>query len=207
VAKSGFITTLYALFIPLIMMGLTGKKYRKTFWALILMALIGMALMCNLDLKDLNHGDFFTLLCALCGACHIIYIGKIANEISSPIEFNFLQNFFVALFSLVIALTFKGPVSLLPLANFNSSAVRGLIFLGVFSSMLAFTIQVIAQRKIPTHIAGLIFLMESPFAALFGYFVFKEVLNPLNLLGAGLIMLAVLLVPIFGREVTTVIKD
>ena len=92
VAKSGFITTLYSLFIPITMMALTGKKYRKTFWSLILMALFGMALMCNLEVKDLNKGDFITLLCSLSASFHIMYIGKVASEISSPIEFNFLQN-------------------------------------------------------------------------------------------------------------------
>jgi drug/metabolite transporter (DMT)-like permease len=203
VAKSGFITTLYSLFIPLTMMALTGKKYRATFWSLVIMALVGMALMCNLEVKDLNQGDFLTLLCAICAAFHIMYIGKVASQISSPVEFNFLQNFFVAIFSVLIALIFKGPVDLSPLADFHSEAVRGLLFLGIISSMISFTIQVVAQKKIPAHIAGLIFLMESPFAALFGYFIFKELLNPLNLLGASMIMLSVILVPVFGREVTT----
>lgn len=203
VAKSGFITTLYSLFIPLTMMALTGKKYRGTFWCLIIMALIGMALMCNLEVRDLNKGDFLTLLCAICAAFHIMYIGKVASVIESPVEFNFLQNVFVAVFSVTIALIFRGPVDLSVLTNFHSDAVRGLLFLGVISSMISFTIQVVAQKKIPAHIAGLIFLMESPFAALFGYFIFKELLNPLNILGAGLIMLSVLLVPVFGREVTT----
>ncbi len=206
VAKSGFITTLYALFIPLTMMALTGKKYRKTFWGLILLALFGMALLCNLEVKDLNRGDLITLLCAICGSFHIIYIGKVASEISSPIEFNFLQNFFVGIFSFLVAMIFKGPISLSPLSNFNSEAVHGLLFLGIVSSMIAFSIQVIAQKKIPEHIAGLVFLMESPFAALFGFLLFKEVLNPLNLLGAALIMLSVFLVPILGREVTTTIE-
>ncbi|MDO9182358.1 MAG: DMT family transporter [Bacteriovorax sp.] len=203
VAKSGFITTLYALFIPLSMMALTGRKYRTSFWFLILMALIGMALMCNLEVKDLNTGDLLTLLCAVFAAFHIIYIGKVANSIESAVEFNFLQNFFVGIFSVSIAFIFKGPVGLSILADYHSEAFRGLIFLGVFSSMIAFTIQVVAQKKIPVHIAGLIFLMESPFAAMFGYFVFRELLNPLNILGAGLIMLSVILVPVLGREVTT----
>ena len=48
--------------------------------------------------------------------------------------------------------------------------------------------------------------MESPFAALFGFLIFKEILSPLNLIGAALIMLSVFLVPVFGREVTTPIK-
>lgn len=203
VAKSGFITTLYSLFIPLFMMLFTGKKYRPTFWMLIVMALLGMALMCNLEVKDLNKGDFLTLLCAISAAFHIMYIGKISNQIESPVEFNFLQNFFVALFSIAIALLFSGPVDLAPLKDFHSQAVRGLLFLGIVSSMIAFTIQVVAQKKIPVHIAGLIFLMESPFAAMFGYIVFKEVLTPQNMLGAALIMLSVILVPVFGRVVTT----
>lgn len=203
VAKSGFITTLYALFIPLIMMAFTGKRYRPVFWMLVLMALIGMALMCNLEVKGLNFGDFLTLLCAICSAFHIMYIGKVSSQIDSPVEFNFLQNFFTALFSIVIALIFRGPVDLAPLGDFSSQAMKGLFFLGIVSSMISFTIQVVAQKKIPAHIAGLIFLMESPFAAVFGYLVFGELLNPVNIIGAVLIMLSVLLVPVFGREVTT----
>jgi drug/metabolite transporter (DMT)-like permease len=203
VAKSGFITTLYALFVPLIMIGVSGKKYRSTYWLLILLALFGIALMCNLEVKDLNEGDFLTLLCAISAALHILYISHISAKIDSAIEFNFLQSFFTAIFSVVIAFIFRGPVNLTPLLDVQSLAVRGLLFLGIVSSMISFTIQVVAQKKVPAHIAGLIFLMESPFAAVFGYLVFNEVLNPLNMLGAALIMSSVLLVPVFGRDVTT----
>lgn len=170
---------------------------------LILMALAGMALMCNLEVKDLNVGDFLTLLCAFSAAFHIMYIGKVAAHIDSAIEFNFLQNFFVALFALTLAMIMKGQVSLAPLLHFESDAVKGLLFLGIISSMISFSIQVIAQKKIPSHIAGLIFLMESPFAAVFGYFIFRESLNQMNVLGAILVMLSVVLVPVLGREVTT----
>lgn len=203
VAKSGFITTLYALFIPLITMLFTGKVFRTTFWLLVFMALLGMAFMCNFEIKDLNGGDFLTLLCSISAAFHIMYVGKVAKSIESPVEFNFLQNFFVGIFSVAVALLFKGRVNLSPLGDFYSPAVKGLLFLGIASSMIAFSIQVITQKKIPSHIAGLIFLMESPFAALFGYFIFGEFLNPMNLFGAFLIMLSVFLVPVFGREVTT----
>lgn len=203
VAKSGFITTLYSLFIPLIMMIFAGKSYRSTFWALVLMALAGMGLMCNLEIKDLNRGDFLTLLCSICAALHILYVGKVASVIESPVEFNFLQNFFVSLFAISMAFIFKGSVDLSPLKDIHSEALRGLLFLGIVSSMISFTIQVVAQKKIPAHIAGLIFLMESPFAAIFGYFVFRESLTVMNIIGALLIMFSVILVPVFGREVTT----
>ncbi len=202
VAKSGFITTLYALFIPLLLMVFTGKNYRGTFWGFVLMALVGMGLMCNLEIKDLNVGDLLTLLCAICGALHIIYVGKVAAGVE-PVEFNFLQNFFVSIFAICVAVIFKGPVNLSPLKDIHSEALHGLLFLGIVSSMISFTIQVIAQKKIPAHIAGLIFLMESPFAAIFGYLVFGESLTLMNIFGALLIMLSVILVPVFGREVTT----
>jgi drug/metabolite transporter (DMT)-like permease len=206
VAKSGFITTLYALFIPLITMIVYKKKYKSSFWLLILVAMIGMGLMCNLEMKDMNLGDFLTLICAIFGAIHIIYVGKVANKINSAFEFNFLQNFFVAILSIPIAFFFKGPVNLSMIFNFNNNVLIGILYLGIISSMIAFTVQVIAQKKIPDHIAGLIFLTESPFAAFFGFVVFGEVLNKLNLLGAGLIILSIVLVPILGREVTAKVK-
>ncbi len=207
VAKSGFITTLYTLFIPIITMLVFKKKYRPTFWFLIFMAMMGMALMCNLEFKDLNSGDFFTLICSVFGAIHIIYVGRVANAIESPVEFNFLQNFFVALMSIPIALIFKGVIDFGVVFDPGHNVLIGLIYLGIFSSMISFTAQIVAQKKIPDHIAGLIFLTESPFAALFGFLVLGETLNGMNLLGAGLIILSVVLVPILGREVTAKIKD
>jgi drug/metabolite transporter (DMT)-like permease len=202
VAKSGFITTLYTFFIPIITMVFFKIRYRSTFWLLIIMALAGMGMMCNLEMKDLNIGDLSTLVCAFFAALHIIYVGLVANTISSPIEFNFLQNFFVAVLSLPIALIFSGVVNLSAVLSPGNKALVGLLYLGVISSMISFTMQVIAQKKIPAHIAGLIFLMESPFAAFFGYVVLHEKLNSMNLMGAGLIILSVLLVPVLGREVT-----
>lgn len=207
VAKSGFITTLYALFIPIITMIVFKRKYKVTFWLLILLAMLGMALMCNLEMKDMNLGDFLTLICAVFAAVHIIYIGRVANTIVSPVEFNFLQNFFVAILAIPIAFLFKGPVELSVIFDPGHNVLVGLLFLGIISSMISFTVQIIAQKKIPDHIAGLIFLTESPFAAFFGFIIFNELLNQMNFVGAGLIILAVVLVPILGREVTARIKS
>ena len=206
VAKSGFITTLYTLFIPIITMIAFKKKYRPTFWILLLMAMLGMALMSNLEIKDLNLGDFYTLICAVFGALHIIYVGQIANNIDSPVEFNFLQNFFVALMSTVIAFVFKGTVDISVVFEPGHNVLIGLLYLGIFSSMISFTAQIVAQKKIPDHIAGLIFLTEAPFAAMFGFLILNETLNAMNLFGASVILLAVILVPALGREVTAQAK-
>ena len=206
VAKSGFITTLYTLFIPIITIVVFKKSYRPSFWLLILMAMLGMALMSNLEIKDLNLGDLYTLICAVFGALHIIYVGRIANQIQSPVEFNFLQNFFVAIMATIIALVMKGSVDLSVIVDPTNNVLIGLLYLGIFSSMISFTAQIVAQKKIPDHIAGLIFLMEAPFAALFGYLMFNEVLTTMNLFGAFVILVSVLLVPVLGREVTAQLK-
>lgn len=207
VAKSGFITTLYTLFIPIITMIAFKKKYRPTFWILLLMAMVGMALMSNLEIKDLNLGDFYTLICAVFGALHIIYVGQIANKIDSAVEFNFLQNFFVAIMSIVIAFIFKGTIDISVVFDPGHNVLVGLLYLGIFSSMISFTAQIVAQKKIPDHIAGLIFLTEAPFAAMFGFIILHETLNSMNLLGASVILLAVILVPALGREVTAQAKS
>lgn len=206
VAKSGFITTLYTLFIPIITMIAFKKRFRPTFWLLLLLAMFGMALMSNLEIKDLNLGDFYTLICAVFGALHIIYVGKIANHIDSPVEFNFLQNFFVAIMSITIACIMKGRVDFNVIMDPGHNVLIGLLYLGIFSSMISFTAQIVAQKKIPDHIAGLIFLMEAPFAALFGYLMFNERLTTMNLFGAFVILVSVLLIPVLGREVTAQLK-
>lgn len=203
VAKSGFITTLYALFVPITMMIVYKKKFKTSFWFLVFMAIIGMAFLCNLEVKDLNGGDLLELICSFFASFHIIYIGIVAKRIPNPIEYNFIQNIFVGIQGLIIALLFVGKTDLTPLLNIQSKAFKGILFLSLISSMIAFSIQVIAQKKIPTHIAGLIFLLESPFAAWFAFIFLGEKLNFLNLIGAGLILLSVILVPILGREVTT----
>lgn len=203
VAKSGFITTLYSFFVPITLMAIYRKKYRATFWGLVFLALLGVSLLCNLEFKDLNIGDLWILFCSLFASFHIIYIGEIANSLESAIEYNFIQNLVIGLMGLVFAFLISGPISITPLLDFNSEVFKGMFFLSIVSSMIAFSIQVIAQQKIPSHIASLIFLMESPFAAWFGFMIYGEKLNSMNMVGAFFILLSVCLVPVFGREVTT----
>lgn len=203
VAKSGFITTFYAFFTPLLCMIIFGKRYQKSFWLLLLLALAGVFLMCDLKLSGLNRGDFYTLLCAFFGACHILIIDRYAKEYGS-FELNALQCFFMGLIGVVVALLVEGPMNFAPLFEppyVRAGPLMGFVILALFSSMIAFTMQVLAQKTIPPHQAALIFLMESLFAALFGYWFFNEHLSELNLMGCALILIACALVPKYAREI------
>lgn len=203
VAKSGFITTMYALFTPIFAMIFFKRKFHPVYWLLVGISFFGVALLCNLKLDDFNRGDFWTLLCAISGAGHILYVEKVAADIESAIEFNFLQSFFMGVNSLILVYLFKGPVDLSPLAQwenlFVASSLLGLLYLSLLSSMVAFTLQIASQKRIPSHIVSLVFLLESPIAAFFGYTIFGETLNTMNIIGCILILLSVAFIPLIEK--------
>jgi drug/metabolite transporter (DMT)-like permease len=192
VAKSGFLTAFYVIFIPLVTILLRKRTYPLSFWLYVFLALIGVALLCELKWAGFNIGDFYTLLCALSFALHILYIDKITNDYNS-FELNGLQFLVSLLWGLPLSFAMEGYVQISPLFEpQNSLALYGILFLGFFSSVLAFSIQLIAQKKIAPHIAGFFFLLESPFAAVFGYYFLQESLGFMQIAGCALILLAVL---------------
>ncbi len=195
VAKSGFITSLYALFIPIIGMIYYKQKFAGLFWGLVFCALFGVYLLCDMEIDKFNQGDFYTLLCAFFAALHIIYIGLIARKYESAIELNSLQCLFMFFWSFLFGLFIEGIPSFEPLfktdLDFLYLPITSFLFLGLFSSMIAFSIQVICQKKTPAHLAGLIFLLESPFAAIFGFLLLKESLTITAVSGCFVIMFAV----------------
>lgn len=196
VAKSGFITILYAFFVPLISYFVFKRSIAKNFWILLSGAFFGMILISEFEIKNLNYGDFLTLLCALSSACHIISISKFSKGKDLRV-FNLIQLFFVSLICLPTALILEGvPESLINLSILdNHKAVGGIIFMGIFSTSIAFFMQAKSQQKIPAHIAGLIFLLESPLAAMLGFLAFNEEMTYIAMIGCLLVISCVALMP------------
>ncbi len=205
-AKSGFITTLYAFFIPILLMLFKGIKYQLSFWGLLAMSLLGIAMLCQFELSSFNIGDLWTCICALFFALHILITAKITNNYH-PIVLNGLQCVFVGLLSIIPALYFEGVPSFTPLFQFDeifkSSTISGFIIVSIFSSNIAFSVQAYAQKTIPPHIVGLIFLLESLFATIFGFLLLNEQLTSMTILGGTLILISLGLIPKFGRIIQT----
>jgi drug/metabolite transporter (DMT)-like permease len=203
-AKSGFITALYSLIIPLLGMIIYKSRYSIYFWALVFQSLVGIALLCNLDLNQFGFGDFLTLLCAFGFALHFMAIDKVTRWFPSAIELNALQCFWVGVFSLPLALFFEGMPNLAPLMDISSiwvaSPLLGFICLSVFSSFIAFGVLAHVQKFIPSHSVGMICLLESPFAALFGYMFLKEELSGVNLVGCFVVLISVALIPFTEKK-------
>jgi len=187
VAKSCFITVLYVVWVP-IAEGFALRAWpawTHIFW--VGLALFGTALMSGgLTPSDWNRGDFLTLLCSIASAVHIIAVEKAQPKIKSAWRFNIYQSLWAGVACLVAALCFE-PFPALP---FSTKMLSGTLFNGGLTTLLAFWIQVRAQSVLTASTVSLLFLLESPLAAFFGYLIFKETLAPEQLLGGILILAA-----------------
>lgn len=203
--KSGFITCLYVLIVPMIEPFVGGPKPTRPVIVSAFGSLIGVALMCGLlnnyfsndplDSKSrLNIGDFLTLIAAFAASFHILAIDRIGAKLGANFDsykFNTAQSFMAGLPTLAIALAIEPQAASFMTRTFDSSntALIGFTGLAIGSTLIAFALQVRAQKHIPPSTASLLFLLESPFAAIFAALLLKEVTSPTQLLG-GLIILA-----------------
>lgn len=197
-AKSGFLTVFYAIFTPLLSFFFLKYRFRKSYWVLLLIAMLGIFLLCDMSFNNFNFGDMMTLASAFFFSLHILAIDKYAKN-TNPILFNFQQSFFMGILAVAFALIAEGPPILTPLLDvqnlFQASSLLGFVILSLFSSLVAFSFQVFAQQGTPPHIVSLVFLLESIFASIFGYVFFKESLSHTAIAGCILVLIAVSLIP------------
>lgn len=199
VAKSGFLTTLYAFFTPLLSMFIFKKRFKFGYWVLTLIGLLGICLLCNLNFDEFNFGDLLTVLCALSAAIHIICVDKFAHRFKSALIFNCFQIFFVTIISSIFFFFRSSTINWSVLWDFHHLPVYGYIEISILSSIIAFSFQASAQRGLPSHVVSMLFLLESPFAAIFGFLFLHETLNATNIIGCILIILSVVLVPFYVK--------
>lgn len=205
VAKCSFLSTLYVVFTPLICMLFLGKRYQKSYWISVGIGILGVALLCDLSFYNFNLGDILSIFSALTGATQILAIEKLTKKYPSSIELNSLQCFYIGLYSLLTAWYFDGPINLTPLLQIGTlggtSPLTGVIITGVFSSLLAFSIQAHTQKVIPAHIVSVIYLLESPIASIAGHFVLGEIMSNVAIMGSVLVLVSAGMVPLMAQEV------
>lgn len=185
--NSGFITTLYVVLVPIFQKIFLGKKVFPIHALWVGLALLGTALMIQLQFNNLNKGDFLTLICAVFAALHIIWIGRVQNTIESAFLFNCYQCFWAALCTLLLIPLYDGE---LYIRTFDNQALFAMFSLTIGSTLLAFALQIRAQKVLSPSLASVLYLLESPFAAIFAFFLLSEVMSPMRLLGGALIFLS-----------------
>lgn len=184
VTNSGFITTLYVVIVPLFN-GIFHRwkiPYRTYFY--IFLALSGTYILTGANFNEVRPGDLITLISSFLGAFHIIWIEKISRQIQDSFIFNNFQSLICAL--LFFPFSFIAPWSL----SFTAKALFGVLFLAIGSSLLAFWIQIRAQKALDPVTASLLFLLESVFAFLFAIILLDETLAMHKFWGAFLILIS-----------------
>lgn len=189
ISKAGFLTTLYVVIIPIFLWFFERRTFSKLFVFCCLLSMVGVLLLNNADFSHWNVGDTLVLFCAIAGALHIIYIEKIQHKIVSSFQFNAEQCFFLAVLGLLFSFMHDENL-VLRVMNFDGYSWFGLFGLSVLSSIVAYYLQIKAQKNLSAPVAGLLFLLESPFAAILGFFFLGEVLSSIALIGMGVILLA-----------------
>ena len=186
---SGFLTSIYILFVPLLGLCL-GTAPRAYLWPGIAVALCGLGLICLTpgEAFGIGPGETLTLICAVCFAVQILLVAHYAPR-TDVLAMSCVQFFTGALLSLPF-LALPSERALLHAANVRA-ALPGIAFCGVFSSGVAYTLQNVAQGKVPPAVAALLMSLESVFALLFGWLLRGDAQTPRQLLGCALVFAAV----------------
>jgi len=184
--KAGFITSLYVVLVPVA--GLLIHRVPKPHvFAAVVLALFGLYLLSNPENGSIGKGDFLEILAALCFTVHILIIDHYAGRVDA-LKFSAVQ-FLTAGVLAFIGAFFLEHISLSSLVN----AAIPILYAGVFSAGLGYTLQIMGQQTADPSQASMILSLESVFAALFGYLILHEVLSIKELAGCVLMFAAVLL--------------
>ena len=192
--KAGFITAMYIIMVPLLGLFLRRKPSVNALISVV-PAVIGLYMLCGMGPGGINIGDIFLMGGALGFSVQIILIDRHAANMDS-LRFNCAQCIVIALFSLPLLLT----------EELDSRAIwaarSSLLYAGVMSMGVAYTLQVVGQKHVEPTAASIIMSLEAVFAALGGWVILHETMTSQELLGCGLMFLAVLLsqIPVKAKE-------
>lgn len=184
--KAGFITALYIIFVPLFSL-FTKKKPKPTIWISVLLAIVGMYLLCVKEGFSIQLGDFYVFLCAIAFTFHIIVIDRFSPKVDG-VKMSCLQFFVAATICLVFMLIFEEPTT----EGIKNSVVP-LLYTGVMSSGVAFTLQIIGQKFTAPTLATLIMSLESIFAALAGWVLLGQGMSLPEIIGSILVFVGILI--------------
>lgn len=190
--KSAFITAIYILLVP-IFLSFLGKKLSFQIWPAALLVLFGLYL---LSIKEggfngINTGDIWVVSSAIFWAIHIILIEK-AVKTHDPLRLSIVQFYTCAILSLIGAFIFE-PVEINSIVSGIKDGWLELVYASVASVAIAYTLQVFAQRSVPSHQAALILSLEAVFGVIGGVWLLSEDITSRMLIGFCLMFAGIIL--------------
>ncbi len=202
VANAAFFTIFYVPMVPIILFFIYSKSIHWSIWPSVLFCVFGVYLLSDFSDATVRLGDGLVILCALFWALHIIFIGNFAKSFDLPLFFGALQALIVSFFSFIFAIFFET----ITIANILNESIS-IIYAGVLSGGIAFTLQIYAQKNISPAPAGIIFSLEGVFATIAAWIILNQVLGINNIIGCTLILFGVLfsqLIPLYESKLKNI---
>ncbi len=187
--KTGFITAFYIVFVPVICFFMK-KQTGLQIWLAVGLAFVGLYLLCITEGFVLARADLILFLSSLVYAVHILVIDYFTTK-APGVKMSCIQFFVAGALSMPIILFSEQPA----LSAF-APAIGPLLYAGVLSCGVAYTLQIIGQRYLKPAVASLVLSMEACFSVLAGWVVLKEYLSSRELLGCLLMFGAILIAQI-----------
>ena len=202
VANAAFFTIFYVPMVPIILFFIYSKSIHWSIWPSVLFCLFGVYLLSDFSDATIRLGDGLVILCALFWALHIIFIGNFIKNFNLPLFFGALQALVVSFFSFIFAIFFET----ITISNVLNESIS-IIYAGVLSGGIAFTLQIYAQKNISPAPAGIIFSLEGVFATIAAWIILNQILDINNVIGCFLIICGVLfsqLLPLYDSKVKNI---
>ncbi len=196
VGKSGFFTALYIVMIPVIGIFI-GKRPGIKLWFCVALAVVGMYLLCMKDGSfTIERADIMLLLCALAFSFHILVVDYFSSKVDG-VKMSCIQFFVCGVLSAVGMLFTETP----DISNIQAAWLP-LLYAGLLSCGVGYTLQIVGQKGINPVIASLIMSLESVISALAGWVILGQVLSPKEILGCVLMFVAIIItqIPIGNKK-------
>ena len=186
VGKAGFITALYIILVPIL--GLFMKKtVGVNVWLSVIIAAAGMYLLCIKEGFSVGKGDFLVFLCSIGFSLHILVIDYFSPK-ADGVVISCVQFFTAGMLSGLMALIFETPSW-----SGITAAWMPVLYAGVMSCGVAYTLQVVAQKDIAPVVASLLMSLESVFSVLAGWLLLGQRLSAKELAGCVMVFAGILL--------------
>lgn len=187
-ARAGFITALYVILVPIFSL-FSKKKIHPAVWLGVVIAVIGIYMLCfSGGISGIYLADLLVFLCAISFTTHIMAVDKFVS-LTGGVKLSIMQFVIAGAISLLLGVIFE--FSHLQISSIISAAPQ-ILYLGIMSSGVAYTLQIVGQKYAEPAVASISMSLESVFAALGGWLISGNSLSGREILGCSLVFTAII---------------
>ena len=198
VGNAAFLTILYVPFVPIISRFFLGKKIHWSIWVSVSICLVGSYYLTTGNSFEAQSADILVALCAVFFALHCILIDEFFEIINAPYSLAFYQFGICFLISFPLMFVFEEPT-----ISGIYEEIGQLLYVGIMSTGVAYTLQIIGQRFVKPSTAVITLSLEGVFAAITAWIILSQILTSIQIIGCSLIIVGVLvaqLIPLLNQD-------